>query len=650
MSKSWTLIGATVLGLSLATTAYACDLAAPDAKAAGPGCARAWMDDHLKLNDLLTVGTHNSYKAAIPPAEMAVIAHTSPKAAAGLDYSHRPLPEQLDAGARQLELDVVYDPDGGRYAHPLLPSLLGETLDPAYVATMQKPGFKVMHIPDIDFRSVCTTFVDCLTQIRTWSRAHPDHAPILITINAKDDNPTPGGVKPLPFTPKAYDAFDAEVRSVFAPSELITPDDVQGHYPTLRDAVMHDAWPTLAKARGKVLIVLDETPEKVAVYRGARRSLEGRVMFISTDEASPAAAILILNDPIKDGPRIAADVRAGYLVRTRADADTVEARKNDTAPRDAALASGAQAVSTDYMTPDPRFAGGYQVKLPGGAAVVCNPLRAATACGDLPIELASADAETRAQMPRSQMPRSQMSGSPSAPAQLSSYLTPETTPDPTRYLPSPPRPGGPEAQADRAVFDQTRALKGTARWTMATDDVKSGLADMYAHFSCALGFKLTPAMVPALNRIFLRAAASGQAVVDGPKAAFDRSRPFVGHDAPICEARTAHLEHQPDYPSGHATEGWAFALILTELNPSRATAILERGRAYGESRVVCGSHTVSAVQAGFVNAAAWIAALHGSADFRADMDAARTELAAAAKSAPAETCPAEAALLTPSPY
>jgi membrane-associated phospholipid phosphatase len=642
MQKSLTLISLTAMGVVLATSAYACDLAAPDARAAGPGCARAWMDAHLKLNDLLTVGTHNSYKAAIPPAEMAVIARTAPKAALGLDYSHLPLPEQLDAGARQLELDVVYDPDGGRYAHPLLPSLLGETLDPAYIATMKAPGFKAMHVPDIDFRSVCTTFVQCLTQVRIWSHAHPDHAPILITINAKDDNPTPGGVKPLPFTLEAYDAFDAEVRSVFAPSDLITPDDVQGAYPTLRDAVLHDAWPTLAKARGKVLIVLDESPDKVAVYRGARRSLEGRVMFISTDEASPAAAILILNDPIKDGPRIA-DVRAGYLVRTRADADTVEARKNDTAPRDAALATGAQAVSTDYMTPDPRFAGGYQVTLPGGAAVVCNPLRAATACGGLPVELASAD----------DAPRSRMSGAPTqagSAASMSPYLTPQTTPDPTRYLPAPPRPGGAEAQADRAVFDQTRALKGTARWAMATDDVQSGLPDMYAHFSCALGFKLTPAAVPALNRIFLRAAPSGQAIVDGPKHAFDRPRPFVGNDAPICEARTQHLEHEPDYPSGHATEGWAVALILAELDPARATQILERGRAFGESRVVCGSHTVSAVQAGFINAAGWVAALHGSAAFRADMDAARLELAATSNSQPPETCPAEAALLTPSPY
>jgi membrane-associated phospholipid phosphatase len=491
---------------------------------------------------------------------------------------------------------------------------------------MQRPGFKVMHVPDIDFRSVCTTFVQCLTDIRTWSHAHPDHAPILITINAKDDNPTPGGVKPLSFTPKAYDEFDAEVRSVFAPSDLITPDDVQGRYATLREAVLHDSWPTLAKARGKVMIVLDETPDKVAVYRGARRSLEGRVMFISTDETSPAAAILILNDPLKDGARIKADVRAGYLVRTRADADTVEARAGDTRPRDAALISGAQAVSTDYMTPDPRFPT-YQARLPGGAAVICNPVRAADKCAGLPVELAAV--QTHAEAPAM---------GAAATAALSPYLTPETTPDPTVFLPSPPRLDGPEAKADRAVFDQTRALKGSPRWTMAADDAQASLPDMYRHFSCALGFTLTPSAVPALNRIFMRAASSGEAVVNGPKLAFARPRPFVGTDAPICEARTTKLEHEPDYPSGHATEGWAFALILAELYPERATPILARGRAFAESRVVCGSHTVSAIQAGFVNASGWVAALHGSAAFRADMDAARTQLAAASKSASPKTC------------
>jgi hypothetical protein len=228
---------------------------------------------------------------------------------------------------------------------------------------------------------------ECLTQIRRWSDAHPGHVPIMLMFNAKDEqNARRGGVDALPFTEAAYDALDAEIRSVLTPAMLIVPDDVQGTYPTLREGVLADNWPTLAKARGRFLFALDEPPAKVAVYRGARKSLEGRVFFINTDEASPAAAYLTLNDPVADGARIKRDVAAGYLVRTRADANTKEARANDTRPRDAALASGAQYISTDYLWPDSRFAGGYQVHLPGGAVVRCNPVRRPAGCVDAKLE------------------------------------------------------------------------------------------------------------------------------------------------------------------------------------------------------------------------------------------------------------------------
>jgi hypothetical protein len=205
--------------------------------------------------------------------------------------------------------------------------------------------------------------------------------------NAKTDKSTaPGGTDALPFDTAAFDALDAEVRSVLPPSALITPDDVQGRYPTLREAVLAGNWPTLGRARGKVLFALDEAPDKVAIYRGARKSLEGRVFFINTDENSPAAAYLTLNDPLKEADRIRKAVQAGFVVRTRADADTAEARVNDTRKREAALSSGAQYISTDYLWPDPRFPGGYQVRLPGGAATICNPVRAVKLCENLPVE------------------------------------------------------------------------------------------------------------------------------------------------------------------------------------------------------------------------------------------------------------------------
>lgn len=325
----------------------------------------------VRSNDISVVGTHNSYKLAMPAATMVKLRAFDPKIADALDYAHRPLVEQLDAGARQLEIDVNYDPDGGHYAKG--------SSDPKLL----RPGFKVLHIPGIDNSSSCVLLTECLQQIRSWSAQHPGHVPIMLMFNAKDEkNAARGGIDALPFTEAAYDALDAEIRSVMTPAMLIVPDDVQGRYPTLRDAVLANQWPTLDKARGRFLFALDEPPAKVAVYRGKRASLEGRVFFINTDEQSPAAAYLTLNDPIADGARIKRDVAAGYLVRTRADANTKEARSNDTRPRDAALASGAQYISTDYLWPDPRFAGGYQVHLPGGAVARCNPVRRPAGCSD----------------------------------------------------------------------------------------------------------------------------------------------------------------------------------------------------------------------------------------------------------------------------
>ncbi|HWA88950.1 MAG TPA: phosphatidylinositol-specific phospholipase C1-like protein [Rhizomicrobium sp.] len=335
-----------------------------------PDCGGCAGD--VRLNDIVTVGTHNSYKQAIDLKLFAMLMAKAPELAPALDYAHTTLTDQLDDGARAIEIDVAYDPKGGLFAHPRGAALAGLALPDGYSDYMSKPGFKVLHVQDFDYRSSCATLHDCLAILKGWSRAHPDHVPILLTFNAKDDS-LPEQTQALKFDAAAFDALDAEIRAVLDPKDLITPDDVQGSAPTLREAVTTKGWPTLAASRGKFILALDEGPEKVALYRGPRKSLEGRVMFVNTDENSPAAAYLTLNEALTDTAHIAADVKAGFLVRTRADADTVEARKNDTRRRDAALASGAQYVSTDYMQPDPRF-GPYRARLPDVAD--CNPVRA----------------------------------------------------------------------------------------------------------------------------------------------------------------------------------------------------------------------------------------------------------------------------------
>jgi Phosphoinositide phospholipase C, Ca2+-dependent len=149
---------------------------------------------------------------------------------------------------------------------------------------------------------------------------------------------------------------------------------VQGRHASLRGAVAAGAWPKLGAARGKVMVALDCPPDQVARYRGGRRVLEGRAAFVNIDETSPAAGYITLNEPEELSARITAAVRAGLIVRTRADADTYEARSNDRRRQAAAFASGAQYVSTDYMAPDARF-GPYVTKLPSGATARVTPVR-----------------------------------------------------------------------------------------------------------------------------------------------------------------------------------------------------------------------------------------------------------------------------------
>ena len=168
-----------------------------------------------RLNHIQVLGSHNSYKQAIAPQLLRVISERDADLALELDYSHIPLSEQLDLGLRQLEIDVFHDPDGGRYADPLGMRMLeasGWDAGPEYDPDghMHEPGFKVLHVQDIDFRSDCLTLKRALSELMEWSAANPDHLPVIITMNANDAPiPVSGSVTPLPFDAAAFNALDA---------------------------------------------------------------------------------------------------------------------------------------------------------------------------------------------------------------------------------------------------------------------------------------------------------------------------------------------------------------------------------------------------------------------------------------------------------
>lgn len=326
------------------------------------------QEEPLRMNDMKVLGSHNSYKLHIDPSLQTIMNQQSPGSVDGLLYGHVSITEQLELGLRKLELDVVYDPEGGMYATPFGYTGLKamgvdvSEFDPDNV--MGQPGFKVLHVPDVDYRTNCYTFKHCLEEVKYWSRENPNHLPIAIMMNAKDGGvDQPGFVVPLKFDSVAFEEWDQEILDVFGREQLLLPEDVQGEYATLEEAVLTVGWPTLEDSKGKVYFILDHGGEKLDTYIKHHPSLDGRVMFVNAPAGTPEAAFMVINDPVRDKEYIQKMVQMGYLVRTRSDANTTEARENNYSRFEAALESGAQIISTDYYLPDTLFGTGFHIKL-----------------------------------------------------------------------------------------------------------------------------------------------------------------------------------------------------------------------------------------------------------------------------------------------
>lgn len=201
--------------------------------------------------------------------------------------------------------------------------------------------------------------------------------------------------------------------------------------------------------------------------------------------------------------------------------------------------------------------------------------------------------------------------------------------DPMAIIGPPPAPGSAQGLADRSLFETTRAMAGTPRWTQAQRDNDLWNGAALKRYSCAIGHDIGERTTPLTQRLLRRVELDVPAVSKPAKDFYDRKRPVVGNTLPICVPREAWLDTNASYPSGHAMTGWAWGLILAELLPAKATAALDAGREVGQSRIICGVHFASDVEAGRVLGAAMVARLHAEPAFRADLQAARRELARA---------------------
>jgi acid phosphatase (class A) len=225
------------------------------------------------------------------------------------------------------------------------------------------------------------------------------------------------------------------------------------------------------------------------------------------------------------------------------------------------------------------------------------------------------------------------------------YLPATALPNSLALLPQPPATGSAALAMDEETYRQTRAFRGTPRWDLATQDAELKFPEAAGTFSCAIKAPITEKDTPRLYMLLRRALMDAGLSTYRAKNQYKRTRPFVAYKEASCTpGEESKLMADGSYPSGHSSLGWAWALILSEIDPEHSDAVLARGRAFSESRVVCGVHWQSDVIEGRFIGASTVSRLHADPVFRADIEAARAELAAVRAKGlkPVRDCEAEA--------
>jgi acid phosphatase (class A) len=224
------------------------------------------------------------------------------------------------------------------------------------------------------------------------------------------------------------------------------------------------------------------------------------------------------------------------------------------------------------------------------------------------------------------------------------YLAPKDIPDAAMILPPPPAPRSAALARDEEAQRAALALRGSARWAMATADADVFSPKATGAMSCAAGIEISPQATPKLDALMRRSFADLAIATRGAKAKYQRARPFMVNGQPNCTPEwDAILRKDGSYPSGHAAIGFGWGLILAELVPSRAAQLVSRGRAFADSRRICNVHWLSDVEEGSIAATATVARLHAEPAFQSDMTVARKEVAMAAPTK--RDCAKEAAAL-----
>jgi acid phosphatase (class A) len=228
------------------------------------------------------------------------------------------------------------------------------------------------------------------------------------------------------------------------------------------------------------------------------------------------------------------------------------------------------------------------------------------------------------------------------------YLLQRDLPDSLALLPPPPAPGSAAMRSDEAARQRALALAATPRYAVAVADAERSAAQTLRAFSCAVGTDISKEFTPNLYRLLARVRVDARRATYRAKDYYKRPQPFVTHHTRTCLPSEEELARaEGAYPSARSAVGSAYARVLAELNPARSREIMQRGREFEESRIICDVQWQSDVDAGRIVGEATVAQLHKNDAFHKDLTAARAEVAAAIASGhkPSGNCAAESAAL-----
>jgi hypothetical protein len=316
--------------------------------------------DSIQLNDIRFIASHNSYKKKPDPKVIHFLNRFKKRLGEELDpkrmdFGHLSLTEQFDQyEVRGIELDVYYDPKGGKYRKRRVNLFNTGKKQRVKDAVMKQPGFKLLHIADIDYETNYLTFKQALKEIRLWSDSHVGHTPLFINIEPKEENPGDyssflrflGFKKAAKFDSTAYSCLENEIFSTLNRTSLFTPSDLQGSYSSVSERLDQQGWPLLNEVLGKIIFVVDDDGK--GQYKESKRN---PLMFVYGEPSDSTTAFVKRNDPVGKEQEISL-LTEKYIVRTRTDVETIHARENDYSMFYSALASQAQIISTDYYKPD----------------------------------------------------------------------------------------------------------------------------------------------------------------------------------------------------------------------------------------------------------------------------------------------------------